>query len=154
MERKAECACGRVSIVVEGDPVRVIACHCDYCQKRTGSVFQVSCWYPHERVLAVNGETKIFNDSLNSIGVDYEFCPNCGSTVHWTFGKIAEMPGMEGLVGIEQFRGIAVGCFADKTFPMPDVDTHTQYQHHWVPPVKNVPRYEAFAEPDILMQGL
>lgn len=142
MNRRAECACGRVSIEVEGDPVRVLACHCDYCQKRTGNVFQVSCWYPHDRVVKREGGTKVFNDSANTVGVNYEFCPNCGSTVHWTFDH---MP---------QFRGIAVGCFVDKTFPQPEFDIQTQYRHHWIPPIEGTSSYPAFPPPDVMLKDL
>ena len=142
MERKAECCCGRVSIVVEGDPVRVLSCHCDYCQKRTGNVSQVSCWYPHDRVLAMNGETKIFNDSPTTVGVNYEFCPNCGSTVHWTFDNIP------------QVRGIAVGCFVDKSFPKPDIEIQTQYRHYWVDPIEGLPGFEVFPPPEVLLDGV
>lgn len=149
MNRKAECACGKVSAVVEGDPVRVLSCHCDYCQKRTGSVFQVSCWYPHDRVIELNGETKTFSDSANSIGVGYNFCPNCGSTVYWTFDKMEEF-----LPGISRFLGFAVGCFADKNFPKPDVDVQNQYRHHWVPEFPGIAAYDAFAPPDLLMRDI
>ncbi len=149
MKRIAECACGKVSAVVEGEPVRVITCHCDYCQKRTGSVFQVSCWFPHDRVIELNGETKVFAESPNSIGVRYEFCPNCGSTVHWTLDAVEEY-----FPGISRFRGFAVGCFVDKDFPMPDVDVQTQYRHHWVPSISDVPSFDAFAPPEFYMRDL
>ncbi len=135
MQRRAECACGRVSIVVDGDPDRVLACHCDYCQKRTGSVFQVSAWYPHDRVVSMEGETQIYNDSPNSVGVNYEFCPTCGTTVHWTFERI---PGV---------RGVAVGCFVDPLFPKPTIEIQTQYRHEWLSDIESVPSHRAFRRP-------
>ena len=149
MRRTAECACGKVSAVVEGDPVRVLACHCDYCQKRTGSVFQVSCWYPHNRVLELNGETKVFSESPSSVGVEYNFCPNCGSTVYWRFDKTEPF-----FPGIARYIGIAVGCFVDKDFPKPDVNVQVQYRHHWVPEFSNIPTYEAFAPLEVYMRDI
>ena len=149
MDRRTECACGQVFGVLEGDPVRVLACHCNYCQKRTGSVFQVSCWYPHERVIELGGETKSFAESPDSIGVKYEFCPRCGSTVHWAFDALEEA-----VPGISRFRGFAVGCFVDKNFPMPEIEIHTQCRHHWLPEIENTPGFEAFAELGVLLKDL
>ena len=41
MALTAEWACGRLHVSVESEPMMVAVCHCDFCQKRTGSVFQV-----------------------------------------------------------------------------------------------------------------
>ncbi len=42
MQRTAKCACGRLSVIVEGEPVRVAMCSCSYCQRRSGSPFGLS----------------------------------------------------------------------------------------------------------------
>ena len=59
MSRTAECACGRVQVTVENEPVAVVTCHCDFCQKRTGSAFQVSALFPDaqgaESILPADG---------------------------------------------------------------------------------------------------
>ena len=143
MIRKAQCACGQVSAVVSGDPARVVMCHCDYCQRRTGSVLAVTCYYPHERVLELNGETRVYSGSANSIGIQYEFCPGCGTTVHWTYGDAME----QAYPGMKQYRGFAVGCFVDKDFPPPQMELQRQYKHHWVPEFPGVPGSAAFGDP-------
>ena len=140
MNRKAQCACGQVSAVVRGDPIKVFVCHCDYCQRRTGSVFGVTCYYPHERVLELNGDTKIFSESANSIGILYEFCPSCGTTVHWTYGEAM----IKKYSALSRFRGFAVGCFVDKSFPSPDVEIQRQYAHLWVPEMPIALKYDDF----------
>jgi Glutathione-dependent formaldehyde-activating enzyme len=61
MTRTAECACGRVHVSVESEPFLVATCHCDYCQKRTGSVFQVGAYFAPDEKLSVKGETKAYN---------------------------------------------------------------------------------------------
>ena len=33
------CGCGDIRYKVTGDPDIVIVCHCDWCQRRTGSAF-------------------------------------------------------------------------------------------------------------------
>lgn len=148
MIRRAECACGQVSALVEGEPAKVLMCHCDYCQKRTGSVFQVSCYYPQECVLELNGKTKVFSESANSIGIQYNFCPNCGTTVHWTYGEAME----KNYPGMSKFRGFAVGCFVDKDFPAPKFELQRQYAHHWVPEISGATTFNDFGDPAIIMQ--
>jgi len=147
MIRKAQCACGQVSAVVQGDPAKVFVCHCDYCQRRTGSILAATCYFPHEGVLELNGETRTFSQSANSIGIVYEFCPNCGTTVHWSYG-----PAMEAsFPGMSKFRGFAVGCFVDPDFPAPSVDHQRQYAHHWMPEFPGVPSFDNYAPIELAM---
>ena len=68
--RTASCCCGDLSITVLG----VILCHCDYCQKRTGNVSRVSCWYFDHQIESRTGASGIFNEGPNNQGVDYAFC--------------------------------------------------------------------------------
>ena len=39
------CVCGAVRYRAEGMPLRVTACHCTMCQRRTGSAFGVGAYY-------------------------------------------------------------------------------------------------------------
>ncbi len=41
MHREAQCSCGQVKLVVDGEPVRIAVCHCYSCQLRTGSALGV-----------------------------------------------------------------------------------------------------------------
>lgn len=119
-ERTAQCACGQVQVITMGEPNRVIGCHCYYCQKRTGSVFQVSAWFRDEQIVKLAGTTLAFSESPRSKGVKYQCCPVCGSTVHWTFSHV------------QGYRSIAVGCFTDPQFPTPSFEMHTEKRHPWV----------------------
>lgn len=47
----ASCNCGQLSLSVSGDPIRVSVCHCNACQKRTGSAFGVQARYPLSKSL-------------------------------------------------------------------------------------------------------
>jgi hypothetical protein len=59
--RTAQCGCGRVQVTMDGEPVLVGACHYDFCQKRTGSVFAVSAYFGENQCVGINGETKVYN---------------------------------------------------------------------------------------------
>ena len=47
------------------------------------------------------------------------FCPTCGTTVWW------ELDGLPGFVAV------AVGAFADPTFPAPSVSIYEARRHAW-----------------------
>ncbi|MCY4426770.1 MAG: GFA family protein [Halieaceae bacterium] len=128
------CACGDISITFSGEPQRVFRCHCDYCQKRTGSVFQVSAWFPMEQVVAKAGEPRVFSE--HNMLTEYMFCARCGSTVYWVSEYV------QGIVCA------AVGCFVDAHFPKPTLDIQNQYRHGWVEAIEGVPEYEGFWTPD------
>jgi hypothetical protein len=123
-----------MTITLRGEPERVIRCHCQYCQRRTGNVFQVSARFFEDQIVSRTGETRVFNDSENNPGViDYTFCGRCGSTVYW---PIKPFPGL---------YGVAVGCFADETFPKPNLELNAKYQHVWIQDFEGVDSFEEFA---------
>ena len=138
MIRTAECACGRLKVTVEQEPLAVVTCHCDFCQKRTGSAFQVSAVFADDGSIAIAGESKVYNGlETNGVGtangddVTYRFCPTCGSTVFWTF---------EG----RPITVVAVGNFADPDFPAPTAELHSPLRHHWLQPVEGAEQFEGF----------
>jgi hypothetical protein len=136
--RTAVCACGRVEVTVENEPLTVVICHCDFCQKRTGSVFQVCAYFSTDQNIEVSGETKLYNgleiDGIGSAlgdGISYHFCTTCGSTVYWT---ITGQPVL----------AIAVGNFVDPDFSAPTMEFYVTRRHRWVPPVPAADRFETF----------
>ena len=83
MNREAQCACGHLKVVVSGDPEMSYACHCDYCQKATGSIAAFGAVYLEERFISIEGEAAEFKDFPKWPGAIKYFCKNCGTTVHW-----------------------------------------------------------------------
>lgn len=118
--RHASCACGQLSVRCEGAPVRVSVCHCLNCKRRSGSAFSAQARWPDDKV-AITGAAKQFvrkNDS-GSTAV-FSFCPECGSTVHYTLDI---MPGM---------TAVAMGGFADPGFQAPEYSVYESRKHAWV----------------------
>lgn len=138
-ERTARCCCGDLSITLRGEPERVICCHCHYCQRRTGSVFQVSAWFFEDQIVSRTGEPRVFNDSESNPGIDYTFCARCGSTVYW---PIRPFPGI---------YGVAVGCFQDEGFPRPTLELHGKYRHDWVHALDFADGYDEWAPPESML---
>ena len=117
--RKASCSCGKLSVTSEGDPVRISMCHCNACQKRTGSVFGTQARFPRELVTVEGQSTKYTRLGDSGKPITFHFCPACGSTVYW---EIANAPGV---------IAVAVGAFADPTFPPPRHSVYEERQHAW-----------------------
>ena len=140
-ERIAQCGCGRLKVRVSGEPLFVAACHCDFCQKLTGSVVQVVAYFGDDQVLEVTGEAKVYNGlEIDGVGiagsaensVSLHFCGTCGSTV---YRFISQMPGM---------YGIGVGTFVDPDFPPPTTESWTELRHDWLAPIPNADAYQRF----------
>jgi len=118
--RRAQCACGGLSVETEGEPQVVSACHCLECQRRTGSAFGLAAFYRREAVHP-SGASSVYvrkADSGNSVA--FHFCPACGTTLYW------EREGAQDMVGV------AVGGFADPHFPAPARSVYEHRKHYWL----------------------
>jgi hypothetical protein len=129
MQRTAQCQCGQLRAVADGDPDYINVCHCQACQRRTGAVMQSGAYYKKAQVHP-EGESKIYVRTTDSgRKLWFHFCPNCGSSVYWQ----AELR--------PEFIAVAVGAFADPTFPMPTHSVWEKTKHPWLalPPLKSFP---------------
>jgi hypothetical protein len=118
--RHASCSCGQLSLTCEGEPVRISICHCRLCQLRTGSVFGVQARFPREQVSGPSGRSSRYERVGDSgATATFHFCPDCGSTVFFELATTAA------------FIGVAVGAFADPTFPPPKFSVYEERRHPW-----------------------
>ena len=129
MSRTAHCGCGQLRAEVAGEPDAVVACHCADCQRRTGSVFGVGAYYPADRV-AITGESSTFvRDTASGGAFRQHFCPTCGTTLFWSTGNKPDS------------IGIAVGAFADASFPPPQRSVWEQSHHAWLGLPDGIPHF-------------
>ena len=120
--RHASCSCGRLSLTVDGEPVRISVCHCLACQRRTGSAFGFQARFAKEAV-RIQGEYREYvriADHGDGDSRTFCFCPDCGSTVFYTTGSQPELV------------AVPVGAFADPAFPEPRVSVWESRMHPWV----------------------
>ena len=119
--RTASCRCGQLRATVTGDPVRVSACHCLNCKKRSGSAFAVQARWPSAQV-QIEGTSKTFvkvADSGNR--ATFHFCPDCGSDVYYAIdGKFDDLV------------AIPLGAFDDPYFATPGFSVWEKRKHDWV----------------------
>lgn len=128
--RTASCCCGQLRIQVQGEPLGVGVCHCLACQQRTGSVFAALASF--RAPFTVTGDaTEYVRIGDRGARFRFRFCPICGTTVFHTEE------------GNERSVSVAVGAFADPSFPPPEVSVYDRRRHRWV---ELPPGVRAFAE--------
>jgi hypothetical protein len=124
--RTARCSCGSLTAEAEGEPVVVVLCNCQECQRRTGSPFGVAAFYEADKV-RVSGDTKSWERVVEDRKLSFRFCPTCGSTVYWHTdnhpGRVA----------------IAAGAFADPHFPKPARSVFEEFRHDWITMPDEIP---------------
>jgi hypothetical protein len=97
-------------------------CHCLECQRRTGAVVSNQARFRREQIAFAGTATEWTRSSDSGNALTFRFCPVCGSTVYWT-GE-----------GFPDLVAVAIGTFADPSFPPPTVSVWEQCRHPWVSP--------------------
>src|SRR5687768_10070076 len=135
-EHEAACSCGQLRIRLNGAPKLVSSCHCIACQRRTGAVFGSTSFFARGQVVSREGERRVFARTADSGAVlSFHFCPNCGSSVFWESSRSPDRV------------SVAVGAFADPTFPRPARTVWTKSKHAWLPFPDDIPHYAESAKP-------
>ena len=128
--RTASCSCGQLRIQVHGEPRGVGVCHCLACQQRTGSVFAALAGFAAPYTITGTA-TEYVRTGDHGARFRFRFCPICGSTVfHPEEGR--EQSGVS----------VAVGAFADPTFPPPEDSVYDCRRHAWVQLPPGVQSYD------------
>lgn len=117
--RTASCSCGQLRIEVHGEPRGQGICHCLACQQRTGSAFATLASFAAP--FAVSGTaTEYTRTGDQGARFVFRFCPRCGTNLFHTEA------------GVTGGVAVAVGCFADPSFPAPQVSVYDCRRHPWV----------------------
>jgi len=119
IERTATCACRSLSITARGEPIKVSACHCLACRRRTGSAFSVAVFYQEDQTTPAGPASQFTRLGDSGQPVEFHFCPACGTSLFW---RPAFRPG---------WVGVAIGCFADPTL-RPTQAVYEQDRLDWV----------------------
>jgi hypothetical protein len=131
------CVCGAVRYRAEGMPLRVTACHCTMCQKRTGSAFGVGAYYKAEQVQKLRGELATYEHHSDESHrwLRLEFCPKCGTQVFWTLQALPDV------------RAVGLGTFDDPKWLKVTRFGWYRSAHPWVQPPEGVEVFETSSLP-------
>lgn len=116
------CNCGAMTYRVEGDPLMTVLCHCDVCQRQSGSAFS-------ENVVVDRGAFHMEGATLatyKTVGTDTgqererQFCSTCGSHLA---ALLAEAP---------QWTIIKAGTLDDRSSLNPGTEIWCESAQPWV----------------------
>ena len=75
------CLCGAVSFEVNGDFDRFYLCHCQHCQKDTGSANAANLFSRSAKLVWQSGEDAVTSFTLPGTRHSKSFCKLCGSAL-------------------------------------------------------------------------
>ncbi len=88
-----KCLCGSIQYSSDAEPIFSIICHCDDCQRQTGTAFSMTVGVP-KASMKIDNEDKLkefIGESASGNKVRRKFCPDCGSPI---ISMIAMAPDM------------------------------------------------------------
>jgi len=126
------CLCGAVRFRARNEPQRCGACHCTYCQKRTGSAFGIGAYFKTEDVEMRGDGMRTYEHRSDETGrwIRQEFCPRCGTVVTWT---VEALPGL---------RALAVGSFDEPKRLKIERHGWLRSAHSWFTPPEGVEHHQ------------
>lgn len=135
MNEEGGCLCGAVRFRLKGKPVRVSACHCSACQRRTGSAFGTGAYCRAEDVEITRGELRRYEHRSDESKrwIRYEFCGNCGTQLTWT---AEALPGM---------RAVGLGTFDNPQGFKVERHGWMRSAHSWFTPPADTETFETSA---------
>ena len=128
------CHCGSVRYTCSGAPDLTFFCHCNDCQRTTGTPFSVELMISSDS-FDVEGELgtyTVLGDSGKQ--VHRYFCSKCGSGIY-----------LEGDAD-PGFVFLKVGTLDDASWVKPDMHIYTKAKQPWMELGDELPRYEKAPE--------
>jgi len=128
--------CGAIKYTCSAPPVFSGVCHCQACQKSTGSSFSSIVAVPKEAFHVEGGELKSYEDIGDSGKPIFRyFCPHCGTTVY------AETAMRPGLVMVK------TGTLDGAAGIPPQAHVYWRDHNPWLESLLDVPRFEIMPPP-------
>jgi len=78
---KGSCLCGAVAYQIDGEPEKVLMCHCEKCRKASGAAFATNGIVMADNFSVTRGKDDIA-EYESTPGVFRRFCKNCGSPLY------------------------------------------------------------------------
>ncbi len=124
------CLCGAVSYECSTQPQATMLCHCEDCQRYTGTAYATLCFFPKSDV-QLTGELQGFDIETDSGNVmTRSFCPNCGTHI------------TENSTLSQEHVAIPVGSFDNPAIVKPSAHCWTKRMLPWVEGIADLPKFE------------
>lgn len=126
------CLCGTVKFEVIGDFESFYLCHCQYCQKDTGSAHAANLFSQSAKLSWHAGADAVTSFTLPGTRHNKSFCKLCGSALPST-----QIPGL--LV-------VPAGCLDTKISILPTAHIFSSSKAAWDEKLECVPKFDGFPE--------
>ena len=126
------CLCGTAKFEVQGEFESFYLCHCEYCQKDTGSAHAANLFSQSAKLIWQLGEDAVTSYTLPGSRHNKSFCKLCGSALPNT-----------------QSAGLLVvpaGCLDTKISMLPTAHIFSSSKAAWDEGLDEVPKFEGLPE--------
>ena len=131
-KHEGSCLCGTVKFEVRGDFDSFYLCHCEYCQKDTGSAHAANLFSQSAKLVWQSGVDAVTSFTLPGTRHNKSFCKLCGSALPNT-----------------QVAGLLVvpaGCLDTEVSVLPTAHIFTSSRAVWDEAIGDVPEFEVLPE--------
>jgi hypothetical protein len=129
------CACGAVRYRLVSEPMFVHCCHCQDCQRHTGSAFVLNALIETDRVERLSGETE---------GVAVPTESGRPHVIHRGPACMVALWSHYG--GVQRLSFVRVGTLDKPADLPPDVHIYTRSKLPWIALPADVPAFEAYSD--------
>lgn len=129
------CGCGQVTYRMSSAPMFVHCCHCQECQKQTGSAYVLNAIIEADRVSCSGETTENRLATPSGKGQIITRCASCGTAVFSSY-----------LVRLGKLTYVRVGTLDNPDLCPPDAQIFTASKQAWVSLSKGIPIFENFYE--------
>lgn len=116
------CLCGSVQYSSDAEPVMTAICHCDNCQRQTGTAFSIIVGVPQGSLVFEKSDTltEYLDKGKSGRTVRRNFCNNCGSPI---------LSIIEGSLGLDIIKA---GTLNDKSWLKPTIQFWCSTSQPWL----------------------
>ncbi|KAJ5613427.1 DUF636 domain protein [Penicillium lagena] len=131
------CLCGAIQFEIRGKPETTIVCHCDSCQKVSGSAFMVNCWFKTSNLKIISGDDQLQEyenrETFSGLVLKRSFCRVCGSNMFLQNQHLKDMG----------FISITTGTIEKKEHLLPAIEFFSRNRRPWVSEIPTTEKNDA-----------
>ena len=98
------CLCRTIRYRITGEPLRVSACYCTFCQRRTGGALSIHAFFDEQNIESTGGGLTTYEQRSDesNLWLRLHFCNRCATTV---------------MLSLEKFPGVRIVTGGTSTTP-------------------------------------